>query len=552
MESCDATETQDPRGRLARIWIWPGLAWLAVLVTSSFLMMPNTDDPFYFLPGLGLLNEGVLAIPVNGRLDPIFFNFPTFSFLQGLFLFVTQAVGVPVDYYTHRLFNGVVVAGLLGLSLRYVRLTVSAEGTPPGAVKLVLLLTLGITPFAQSWLLVRPEPLGLLCVVGTLVLHQYWVASGRTRRPILLASAFLVGVPLTLHPLFFPISGLLALSFLFLEFRVRTNRALLAAAVVIAVVPVAAMAAYYLFNLPGSAEQLLSQAQNGTTVLFTGFEGLVRRVLPFSGDGITIRRVVGSMFFTPLLLLILVDLALLVSVFGRRRRSLDIFLPLTMLFLSIPVVLALFFNFIYVFGVIAFVASLFFAVTAAPQIGAVTKFLARGRRYWLVVIFSVAGVGLWTELNIAKYVVFPERYLRPGAVLDVVAGAAGGSARLFVTLPELVPLFLRQFEDTMAHSENTALPTYWLFSASGRLSSADADIEQMRIFLESEVDGGSGHDIFFVSANSFDSAEMTACVQLLRTPFRIGISVSDVLHTDDRYVIVRSRSQSLDCQPAGE
>jgi len=530
------------------LWIWPAIAWLLVIVTSPVLMMPNTDDAFYFLPALGLMAEGTLAVPVNGGLERLFFNFPTFSIFQGLFLIAADAIGVPVHYYLHRIFNGIVVAALLGLSLHYIDRLARPEAGSSGQIKLVFLALLGVTPFAQTWVLVRPEPFGLLFLVASLVAYHHWTAGGRTRRPLFYASAFLLGVPLTAHPVFVPVCGMVLLAMSILERRNRTRYGSLALFIVAAGVPLIALAMFYLLNSPESVDQLRGQTEGGALLLLGAIRGLFGRALPFVGQDAVIRQFVSAAFFFPLMFPVFGSVAAVILAPRLLRRNADSYLPLLFLFLSVPIVLALFFNFIYIFGLAGFVSALFVAVALGPQIVTIVRRIFRVRRPWIFAFASIVAVGLWAEMHVAKYSIFPDRFLRPDRVLAVVESERGQSVRLFVTRPELVPLFLKEISATNDLGDAAPLPTYWLFPASGKFLDTEAEIADMRAFLENKFADALGRDLWFMNKRHFDAANMTACLRIARTPFSIGLKASELVYQDHRYILLRAAPDSLDCQ----
>ena len=64
-------------------------SWIISILLGIFYISPNSDDIFYALPALGFANFGTLGVPYfNNEPWEILFNFPTYSFLQGILFFI--------------------------------------------------------------------------------------------------------------------------------------------------------------------------------------------------------------------------------------------------------------------------------------------------------------------------------------------------------------------------------------------------------------------------------------------------------------------------------
>jgi hypothetical protein len=249
-------------------------AWLLALVASPLVVSPGTDDGFYAMFPVGFFFEHSLGTYYLDEFKKVFYVFPGYFFLQALFYYPAFLADLSYDWLTARS-HQIVICGLLILATARLVARLSDDGKARLSLRVACCLALlGVTPFAQDAMNIRPEPAGLLATVaGLLSFHKaLTVGAGRTRW--LGVAAVAVASAATMHPTFIFTSGGIGLASLIIVGRRFGQRAVLLP-LAAAVLPLLAMAGWYLANMPDSWNALAVNAGNRTLVLSAFGQGLV-------------------------------------------------------------------------------------------------------------------------------------------------------------------------------------------------------------------------------------------------------------------------------------
>ncbi|MBF0322837.1 MAG: hypothetical protein HQL62_07850, partial [Magnetococcales bacterium] len=260
------------------------LVWVVSLTVSFFILVPNSDDIFYFGPALGLATKGVLAVPMDNTNVYLFSIFGTYSFFQGIFLFVTNLLGLPVHFFTYRLFQSLVVMGSLVFALRTFWLARPADVRGNANRQALFLGLLAFTPFSMALLPVRPEFLGCLFLFGALSAFGRYVRK-ETGWGSLLLTGILLGLSAVSHPVFALPSAAWSIVAAYQLWQ-RKSRSLAAPLFLLfsALLPLFAMAAFYGLHYPESLVEIqghgreLTQQTAESNALWTGLLERVRRI----------------------------------------------------------------------------------------------------------------------------------------------------------------------------------------------------------------------------------------------------------------------------------
>lgn len=249
-------------------------AWLLALAASPLVVSPGTDDGFYAMFPVGFFFEHSLGAYYLDEFRKVFYVFPGYFFLQALFYYPVFLADLSYDWFTART-HQIVICGLLILATARLVARLSDDGEARLSLRLAICLALlGVTPFAQDAMNIRPEPAGLLAtVVGLLSIHKaLTVEAGRTRW--LGIAAVAVASAGTMHPTFIFTSGGVGVVCLAILWRRFGARAVLLP-IIAASLPLLAMAGWYLANMPDSWNALAVNAGNRTLVLSEFGQGLV-------------------------------------------------------------------------------------------------------------------------------------------------------------------------------------------------------------------------------------------------------------------------------------
>jgi len=234
--------------------------WAVVTFGSIFYLAPGPDDNFYVTEGLGLVyfhNVGKLAF------DDFFVSFtgfPGYAVLNGAFWKVWLAAGLPLNVYTYKVFHVIVTYLLVFVTAQFVDRLMKPTARTRHLPTNMMLILLGITPFAMDILYPRPEAAGLLALaVGLLAYQRAWRAD-LAPTGLVAVSGFCLGVAATHHP-GLGITGLVMGTVVLFDLLRRRRWLASAVSGIAAAAPVLLMASWFLASAPESLEILMSHAE---------------------------------------------------------------------------------------------------------------------------------------------------------------------------------------------------------------------------------------------------------------------------------------------------
>ncbi|MBF0135452.1 MAG: hypothetical protein HQL65_04375 [Magnetococcales bacterium] len=544
------------------------LAWVVSLLASLFLLVPNSDDIFYFGPGLGLLHKGALAIPMAETNVYIFSLFGTYSFLQGLFLFLTNLLGVPVNFFTYRLFQAFLVIGSLTLALQCLRLA-HPDDTEGNANRRALFLgILAFTPFSMSLLPVRPEYLGFFFLFGSLLVHQRHLGRESPGWSHLALTGILFGLCAISHPVFALPAGVWSLIAAWQLWQRWPGSLLLPLFLLAsALLPLLALLAFYWSHYPDSLAEFQTHGQELTSqnaqarVLLTGFINRVYRIFlmrpPWQA------RILDIFFYLPLFVL----LPLAVAVGWRQDKQTSLAsTPLAktlrpfqwVIWLVIPLILVLMYDMRNFDGLIAFYAAWLLAHSNGDRwlLGLRTRITAGKRRvlFWILCLFIV----IWPVTHALKFLLNPDSYMDPFRFRNLVASLPNEITHLLIENPEGAPLFLNELQQTIVMGKATPRKAYWIFPQLGSLTS-QTTATWMRTFLTGiQADPTRGQVGWYVNQRHLrlDKATGKGCIrlpnagfdpQLKKTGFEIAIQVVRTVQEDRKNIFLITSDFALGC-----
>ena len=233
-------------------------AWLCNIVFSYFILPPSDDGRFYFEPALSLLHKGQVGYFYGDQFVRKFTMFPTFSFFQSSFLYITSLIKVPINLYTYKLFHALSILALLLLASYFIFLLHKKNKTDYITNYNLFLFLLGITPFAQNCWQLRPEIIGIILIILGLIFYRLWDISQGRKLFYYYSSAFSLGLSIALHPNFTIASGILTFVIILLNLR-KTSIAQTLLFVLIASIPFMILLGWYLNYYPESTLQFRQQ-----------------------------------------------------------------------------------------------------------------------------------------------------------------------------------------------------------------------------------------------------------------------------------------------------
>lgn len=240
-----------------RLLVMLGVLWFVSIWSSIFYMSPGTDDAHFILEALGFITHGDIGFIYLDTFHEFFLTLPPYAFLNGLFYLTWDGIGLPINYYTYKIFHLLTLSFLITVSAGFTYFHPAANRKVRVARASLMLLFLATTPFALDIFNPRPEALGL----GTTVLAlMFFARSNGTLGAVAWgypAAGFCLGVAAAAHPSFIVTSSGLALSALVFAFRNGAAKSAVTA-IVVGFLPVLAVVVWYIAHLPLSVETLLA------------------------------------------------------------------------------------------------------------------------------------------------------------------------------------------------------------------------------------------------------------------------------------------------------
>jgi hypothetical protein len=296
-------------------------AWLFNIIFSYFILPPSDDGRFYFEPALGLMYKSQWGFFYGDEFIPKFTQFPTFSFFQSLFLYITTLIKIPINLYTYKLFHALSIMALLLLAGYFVFLLHKKSKTDYIANYNLFLILLGITPFAQNCWQLRPEIIGNMLIILCLIFYRLWDMSQGRKLFYYYSSAISLGLSIALHPHFAIASGILAFVILLANLRkVRIAQTLLF--VLIVSIPSIILLGWFLMYYPDSIIQFRQQVDVHPSFRAGAFVRLFRDSFMLGGwESIKIKLFYATLWFPFFVILIITLILTLKKIKAIKRHD---------------------------------------------------------------------------------------------------------------------------------------------------------------------------------------------------------------------------------------
>lgn len=240
-----------------RLSVSLAILWIFSIWGSIWYLASGHDDGVFFGLAIAFKNEGDLGLYYINHFQEFFIYLPGYPFIQAVFFLGWDFIGLPINLYTYKTFN--LVTNTLLLLASY-RLLVMVEPTPISRKSLTIklnlfLILLGASPFIIDFLYMRPEPLGLLLTLCSILLLGEGNSGARYKAHRYFFSAFFLGIASVSHPTFIVTSG--GLSCVAIIFLIRRRQFLSIISAFLGVsIPILCAALWYLLHQPQSFEML--------------------------------------------------------------------------------------------------------------------------------------------------------------------------------------------------------------------------------------------------------------------------------------------------------
>lgn len=446
------------------------MLWVLVACTMMIIIAPNTDDVSYYLSALSYTANGHMGVPMGGhRFEYVFYNLPTMAFIESGFYKLMTWCAIPLNFYTYRIpILLFFIAGIL-LSFRFLTYTDSYSKTR----QIVFCGLLGVTLFAQTWILNRPEVVGIVFLMGHLLSYLKW-RDHIDSRGLALLSGLCLGMLPALHPQFIPVAiGLFVVDTLFVSRSKEWRHYLLF--LLPMMLPGLLVIAYFDHHAPYSWQVLHAQTQGAAqhSSWFRTFKIMFANAFGYAEVKSHLLRIINVIFYLPTLLMLAFNLiALMLKAFRKRWAMLDYYAAAFTL--SAVFILAKSWGSPYTIAICSFYIVISFAILLNENATIrLTQIFSKYR--WCATVALILLIGFYAIINIAKFTLTKNRYLLPSDVITKVSQImVEQRIPLFVMKTQYVPLFTQQL---YAQYSNLHQPqnVYWLLPSSGQIVELSRD-----------------------------------------------------------------------------
>ena len=310
------------------------VAWVLHIWGSIAYLAPGPDDAAFISQAMGFIYYGDLGTMYFERFQMYFLNFPGYAFFQALFYKAWVAMGLPLNFYTYKIFHLASITLLLIFSIKLI-LSLSPSDRHTGYFRSNLfLMFLGISPFVIDGLYPRPEPLGLLFVVLGMSFFQIACSRSNFKGRYYVLSSLCLGTAMTMHPTFVVVA--FGISAYAASHLLRTRRFLtLSQCLVGAVIPLLIFAFWLWWHAPESTNVLsehIRQRSEDTGGTGRGIGMMFSFAMFQHPSSIAVKIYYGICYSTLLFALIWLLISIIRSITTTRFRNFSVTQIMNMFF----------------------------------------------------------------------------------------------------------------------------------------------------------------------------------------------------------------------------
>jgi hypothetical protein len=523
--------------------------WAITILFAWWFIPPRFDDGIYLIPAISVLNNLPPGGIINESIQPIFYIFPTQSFLHGFFLKLLDFLSIEIGINTYRIFNYLSVFLLFYLIHRLFSVIFNNSVQRTGAINASLIL-LGLSQFSMQFFVNRPEILALVFFVIGLINSIKFITESKKSNLHITVALFSYGMSVILHANFIILSVFMIFYLIWLI--IESHRMRYLKFVVIFFVPLSLFLIWILLNFDVAQDQLLSrvgQATNKSLLHFTSVIEMFSVVIGDSGRTFTHKVYLALHMFT-----LLVEILFLLFFFFLRNkanyRDNKIDNLFKILSLAILILLSsmeswppnyLIIAFLAIISVVFFVVRLLFSksnlMTWCYYIG--SKLYFKPLVYFISTLF-ILSLPIFHSLKVYAYDGDYYNHHKARGKLDSILS---GDEHIFISSAQLLPLYSDKINKDFSAVRNMKKENiHWYFpvhhSSPGPLSQELIlqSITKDAILMQGAVWGAS--KLYF----TFNENRNLACLALIGGKHYIKIKGIKVLHEDRDNLFILSES----------
>ena len=446
--------------------------WLCAIVVLLYIIVPNTDDKSYGFPAMNFVANGHMALSLGkGGYQYVFYNMPGTSFLEsGMYWVMVKLLHIPLNFYTYRIPMALLYVGILLLTMRFITTTVSYAT----ARQIVFLTLIGISLFAETWILNRPETPAAFFLLLHLVLFNRWL-----RKPRQL-TALAAGLSLGAIPMFHPQFVSLGLMILAVDgyrlFKAKQTKGLILF-LLGGLLPALLVLHHYWVHMPISWTVLHNQLNQAHQA--HPFNKLFADT--FSHHSSKLILLINFIFYVPALMMFgYCCLRIAYKTFKKSLTTTDLYA--VAIFIGSIIVFGMSWGEPYTAGVCMMLILLTFVLMLDDKTCSwVSRFFTQHKFITALVCCVVAA--FYAEMHITKFTLFPGRYLFPQQMIAWTHQQMQRyDAKVVATGAVYKPLFINNFYKQAEHPD-AQKNFYWILPSDGQMVELPRDRVQARAYL---------------------------------------------------------------------
>ena len=418
--------------------------WLVNFLCNFYLVIPNTDDPYYLMPAIGYLNTNELAYHIEDYQYKFFERFPLYSFIQGIFFKIINPL-VNINFYTYRILNVVIFISILILCFFLLKKILKKDAKNFNNKIIFFPLILSFTPIQTLIVTFRPELLGILFVLIS-VFFLY-----KKEKNLFYLSGFFLGLAGICHPVFLIFNFFLVIY----SISVLKNYKKILLYLGINSIPFFILIFYLYLNLPNSLEIFTSQAKN--LPYFKAWYGLILYSFDFFKNESFLIGVINTIYYMPPFIFLLICAK---HFFSKTKKNFFENKLIFLLFVSIITVLILERNHTYLISLSSFfiIFLTFYIPWPKKILNLITK---KNKKFNLLfLLIGLIAINSWSLIHFSKFNLYKNKYLEPSKFMEFKKEIINQSSAIVISRPELVPLFIKELNEQYIIKKYNF---FWLF-----------------------------------------------------------------------------------------
>ena len=506
--------------------------WVINFFFSIYQIIPNTDDAFYTLPAIGFFQTNEVAFHQYDYTYTFFERFPLYTLFQGIFYKIIS-IFLDINFYSYRLLNIFIFSGILIVSFLIFKKFFEINRINELYKVILFPVLLSISPISQTYLLSRPELLGILFILLAIYLLLKKVSFNYE------ASCFFLGLSTICHPAFLIFNIFIFLHLIFL--KIKFNKIILCT--ITNIIPFIFLAVYYYIHLPESLDQFYIQAER--LPYFKAWLGLIDYSFDiFFHNSLFIGAINTYYYSSTLILIILICFLLKKDFFNNiydKKKKIIFFL-----FLSSLTLLILERNHTYLISTASFF--IIFIIFLIPwnniYIKNIFYQLKQSKKLISFFIISFLFIASWNLIHFTKFNIYQNKYLENTTFLKLKEKLFNQNDAMIIVTPEMTPYFIKEFNDQYNGIYKNKV--FWFFPDIGR---AKSNIERQNSFkLVKNITNKYKNEriLWILAKKNLKNNCLTISDAIIHSkPIHIQFSKIDNIFNTKKYIVFNAKNIEL-------